>query len=475
MREQETRRLKALGRLGEQRAGPEANQAALVFVAAETDRGGDVSLCDEAFSSENIECAIYKARANKGAPGSDGMTVGELEGWWAEHGADEQRYIRNLHYRPRPVRKVEIPKPNGGMRTLGIPCVKDRMIQQAVLQVIQPIIDATFSEHSYGFRPERSGHQAIGEARRYFGQGCTTVVDIDLKSYFDTVNHDILMPLVEKKGITDAVVLHIIRRSLISGIMEGGVIAQRSQGAPQGGPLSPLLSNTCLDVLDKELERRGHAFVRYADDLNVYAKSPRAAQRVMRSATGFLEGKLRLTVNQEKSEAGDPSKLKLPGFSLGMGAGGAFIKVHPASAKRLKDKVRRITKRNRGISLACMLRELRRALTGWMNYFGIARCDGLCAATDKWIRRRVRQFVWKQWKKVKTRIRRLRALGMAKEQAITYGNTRKGAWHTANTFLKFVLTNSYLAKQGLFSLLTYYTEKWSGKRTAVYRTVRTVV
>jgi group II intron reverse transcriptase/maturase len=455
---------------------PETNQGVLIFPITETDRSDGISLCDEVFSKENIECAIVKVISNKGAPGTDGMTVGELKGWWEKQGEDTERHIRNLHYRPCPVRKVEIPKPNGGIRTLGIPCVKDRMIQQAVLQVIQPIIDATFSEHSFGFRPDRSAHQAIEAARRYFEDGYTTVVDIDLKSYFDTVNHDILMSLVEKKDIADPVIVHIIRRSLISGVMEGGITSQRTEGTPQGGPLSPLLSNIYLDVFDKELERRGHAFVRYADDCNIYVKSHRAGERVMKTATDFLENKLRLTVNQMKSEVGNPSKLKFLGFSLGKGADGAYIRVSPASAKRLKDKIRRITKRNRGISLACMLKELKRALIGWINYFGVAECKRLCATTDGWLRRRIRQIIWKRWKRQRTKVKRLRGFGLDTRKAREWGLTKKSYWRVANSpILKTTLTNSHLEKLGVFSMLTYYTEKCLSKRTAVYRTVRTVV
>jgi group II intron reverse transcriptase/maturase len=477
MREQKTRRLKALGQLGENRVEPEGNREAQPADTAETDRGGDISLCNEVFSKENIEDAIYKVCSNKGAPGVDGMTVSQLQGWWDEHGTDEERYIKNLHYRPAPVRRVEIPKPNGGVRTLGIPTVKDRMIQQAVLQVIQPIIDPLFSEHSFGFRPERSAQQAIEQARRYFDEGYTTVVDIDLKSYFDTVNHDILMNLLERRfNITDVVVLHIIRRSLMAGMMQGGIATARTEGTPQGGPLSPLLSNCYLDVFDRELEARGHAFVRYADDCNIYVRSPRAGERVMGAATKYLEEELRLTVNEQKSEVGSPSKLKFLGFSLGRGADGAFIRVHAASIKRLKDKIRRLTKRNRGISLKRMLFELRRALIGWINYFGIAKCGGLCEATDEWLRRRIRQYIWKQWKRPKARIRNLRALGMDKDKAYQWGYTRKSYWRTSRTpFLHWALNNRYLKGQGLFSLLDYYKQRCLSKRTAVYRTVRTVV
>jgi group II intron reverse transcriptase/maturase len=429
------------------------------------------------FSKENIETAIYKVRSNKGAPGVDGMTTGQLESWWKEHGGDEERFIRSLHYRPLPVRKVEIPKPNGGIRALGIPSVKDRMIQQAVLQVIQPIVDPQFSEHSFGFRPERSAHQAIEQARRYDEDGYTTVVDIDLKSYFDTVNHDILMMMVERRfGITDPIVLHIIRRSLMAGIMEGGITTQRAEGTPQGGPLSPLLSNIYLDVFDRELERRDHAFVRYADDCNIYVRSRRAGERVMLTATDFLEKKLKLVVNTEKSEVGSPSKLKFLGFSLGKDAEGTFIRVHAASVKRLKDKIRRITKRNRGIALARMFRELRQALTGWINYFGIAKCKGLCEATDEWLRSRIRQYHWKQWKRQRTKIRKLKGLGVERKYSFAWGLTKKSYWRIANSpVLKTTLTNEYLKKQGLFSLADHYTEKCLSKRTAVYRTVRTVV
>ncbi|GHT80133.1 group II intron reverse transcriptase/maturase [Actinomycetota bacterium] len=455
---------------------PENNHMVLSAPSGETDSDNGITLCDEVFSKENIECAIYKVKSNKGAPGVDGMTVGELQTYWDEHGADAERYIKNLHYRPRPVRSVEIPKPNGNTRTLGIPCVVDRMIQQAVLQVLTPLIDPTFSEYSFGFRPERSAHMAIEQARQYFEQGYSTVVDIDLKSYFDTVNHDILMRLVEEKGITDKVVLHIIRRSLISGCMDGGIVTQRTKGTPQGGPLSPLLSNIYLDVFDKELESRGHKFVRYADDCNIYTKSHRAGERVMASATTFLEKKLRLTVNPDKSEVGSPSKLKFLGFSLGKGADGAFIRVHAASVKRLKDKIRLLTKRNRGISLVRMLFELKRMLTGWINYYGIAECGGLCAATDGWIRRRIRQYIWKQWKRPPTRVRKLRALGIYERNAREGGNIRKGYWRAANSpTTKWALNNAYLKEQGLLSMLEYYTVKCLSKRTAVYGTVRTVV
>jgi group II intron reverse transcriptase/maturase len=460
----------------EDRVEPEDNCAVFSVLSGETDSDSGISLCDEVFSSENIETAIYKVKSNKGAPGIDGMTVGELQAYWNEHGADEQRFIRNLHYRPKPVRKVDIPKPNGGTRTLGIPCVVDRMIQQAVLQVLTPLIDPTFSEYSFGFRPERSAHQAIEQARQHCEQGFDTVVDIDIKSYFDTVNHDILMRLVEEKGITDKVVLHIIRRSLISGCMDGGIQTQRTEGTPQGGPLSPLLSNIYLDVFDKELESRGHKFVRYADDCNIYTKSLRAGERVIASATRFLDKELRLTVNPDKSEVGSPSKLKFLGFSLGKDADGAFIRVHAVSAKRLKDKIRLLTKRNRGISLARMLAELKRMLTGWINYYGIAKCKGLCVATDEWLRRRIRQYIWKQWKRIRTRIRKLRGLGIGDQQAYEWGCTRKGYWRISKSpILNRTLNNTYLKEQGLFSLLEYYTKKCLSKRTAVYRTVRTVV
>jgi group II intron reverse transcriptase/maturase len=477
MREQKMRRMKALSRLGEDRVEPEGNQGALGANFAETKRDGGTNLCDEVFSKENIEQAIYKVCSNRGAPGVDGMTTSQLPKWWEEHGSDEERFIRNLHYRPQPVYKVEIPKPNGGTRTLGIPTVKDRMIQQAVLQVIQPIIDPLFSEHSFGFRPERSAHQAIEQARRYYEDGYTTVADIDLKSYFDTVNHDILMNLVEHRfKVTDPVVLHIIRRSIMAGVMEGGITSQHTKGTPQGGPISPLLSNIYLDLFDRELERRGHAFVRYADDCNIYVRSRRAGERVMATATTFLEEKLRLVVNTEKSEVGSPSKLKFLGFSLGKDAEGTFVRVHAASAKRLKDKIRRITRRNRGIALTRMFYELKQALTGWINYFGIAKCKGLCEATDEWLRSRIRQYIWKQWKRQRTKIRKLKGFGVEKRYAFAWGLTKKSYWRIANSpVLKTTLTNEYLRAQGLLSLLEHYTEKCLSKRTAVYRSVRTVV
>lgn len=469
MREQEMRRRKALGLLEEDRVEPEGNPEEFRAASAETDKGSNDSLCDEVFSKENIERAIYLVCKNKGAPGIDGMRTDELEMWWKANGEAEERCIRNLHYRPQPVRSVNIPKPNGGIRKLGIPCVKDRMIQQAILQVIQPIIDPTFSERSFGFRPGRSAHQAIECARKHYEEGCKTVVDIDLKSYFDTVNHDILMRLIEQdKGITDKAVLHIIRRSLIAGCMEGGLVTQRTAGTPQGGPLSPLLSNIYLDVFDKELERRNLAFVRYADDVNIYVKSRRAGERVMESSTKFLETKLRLTVNPEKSEVGSPSKLRFLGFSLGADGSGVYIRVHSSSVKRLKDKIRAITKRNRGISLMRMLAELKRSLMGWINYYGIAKCKGLCEDTDEWIRRRIRQFIWKQWKRQRTKIRRLRSLDVERWQAFAWGLTKKGYWRIAGSVvLQSTLDNKYLEEQGLFSMLDYYIKRRDDKRTAL--------
>lgn len=476
MREQEMRRRKALGLMGEDRVEPEGNPRLFGTHVAETDRHNSMSLCDEVFSKENIERAMYLVQKNKGAPGIDGMSVYELEVWWKENGEDKERSIRALHYRPKPVRSVDIPKPNGGTRRLGIPCVSDRMIQQAVLQVIQPLLDPTFSECSFGFRPNRSAHMAIECAKRYYDEGYTTVVDIDLKSYFDTVNHDILMRLLEEKGIKDKIVLHIIRRSLIAGIMDGGVVSQRSEGTPQGGPISPLLSNIYLDVFDKELERRGLSFVRYADDVNIYVKSRRAGYRVMESSAKFLEAKLKLTVNPEKSEVGSPTKLKFFGFSLGKDASGAFIRVHAASVKRLKDKIRRITKRNRGISLARMLYELKLALTGWINYYGIAKCKGLCEGTDEWMRTRIRQYIWKQWKRQRTKISRLQRFNVERNQAFMWGLTKKSYWRIANSpVLKTTLTNKYLKEQGMFSMLEYYIKKCVDKRSAVYRSVRTVL
>ena len=468
MREQKARRLKALGRLEDDRVEPEISPETFGVATAETDRYDSISLIDEVFEPMNIERAIYLVQKNKGAPGIDGMSVYELEDWWKEHGEDEERFIRNLHYRPKPVRKVEIPKPNGGTRELGIPCVVDRMVQQALLQVITPIIDPTFSEHSFGFRPGRSAHQAIERARKYYESGYKIVVDIDIMSYFNTVNHDILMRLVEEKGISDKVVLHIIRRSLIAGVMEGGIVSQRATGTPQGGPLSPLLSNIYLDVLDKELEARGHAFVRYADDMNIYVKSRRAGERTMESTRKFLETKLKLTVNPDKSEVGSPSKLKFLGFSLGTDASGVFVRVHPASVKRLKDKIRKITKRNRGISPMRMFSELRRSLTGWINYYGIAKCKGLCEATDEWLRSRIRQYIWKQWKRQRTKIRKLRGFGVEVRQSFEWGLTKKGYWRIANSpVLKTTMTNKYLKEEGLFSMLEYYLKKCEGKRTAL--------
>jgi group II intron reverse transcriptase/maturase len=428
--------------------------------ASESRRGGgkgDTSrLLERILDRDNLNQAYLRVRRNKGSHGVDGMEVDELLPFLKQHGETIRQSILEGTYRPSPVRRVEIPKPGGGVRQLGIPTVLDRMIQQAIAQVLTPIFDIGFSESSYGFRPGRSAKQAVIAAKSYIEQGYTWVVDIDLEKYFDTVNHDKLMALVARK-IKDKRVLKLIRMYLNSGVMIGGVVAETYRGCPQGGPLSPLLSNIMLDELDKELEKRGHHFCRYADDCNIYVKSRKAAERVMESITNFLENKLKLKVNRDKSAIDRPWRRKFLGFSFYTHKSGIGIRVHPKAVKRFKDKVREITSRSNGRSMDYRIEKLRQLITGWVNYFGIADMKELARDLDKWIRRRIRMCFWKQWKKIKTKHDNLVKLGMKDNEAWKFANTRKGYWRISNSqILNKTLTKEYLEKLGLASLAQRY-------------------
>jgi group II intron reverse transcriptase/maturase len=343
---------------------------------------------------------------------------------------------------------VEIPKSDGGVRLLGIPTVVDRMLQQAIAQILTPIFDPEFSDSSFGFRPGRSAHQAIKRAQGYMNEGYDWVVDIDLAKYFDTVNHDKLMALVARK-VKDKRVLKLVREYLKAGVMINGVVIDTEDGCPQGGPLSPLLSNIMLDEMDKELEKRGHKFCRYADDCNIYVRSRKAAERTMRSVTKFLEGPLKLKVNREKSAVDRPWKRKFLGFSFYHGKGGIRIRVHQKSIKRVKEKIRYITSRSNGMSIEYRLLRLRQLIKGWVNYFRIADMKTLAQSLDEWTRRRIRMCIWKQWKKVRTRFQNLMKLGMDRQKAWEFANTRKGYWRTSNSpILARTITNERLKKRG---------------------------
>lgn len=409
-------------------------------------------LLEEILDSENMNLAYKRVKANKGSHGVDGMKVDELLPYLIKHGKEIKQSILEGKYTPQPVRRVEIPKPDGGVRLLGIPTVLDRMIQQAIAQVLNRIFDPSFSKSSYGFRPGKGAHQAIMAAREHIKQGNNWVVDIDLEKFFDRVNHDKLMSLVARK-VRDKRVLKLIRKYLESGIMLNGVKVKNEEGTPQGGPLSPLLANIMLDELDKELERRGHKFCRYADDCNIYVKSKKAGQRVMESVTRYIEQELKLKVNKNKSAVDRPSKRKFLGFSFYIKGGEVRNFIHKKPIERFKDKVRAITSRSNGRSMEWRKEKLNQLITGWVNYFKIADMKNTARELDGWIRRRLRMCYWKQWKKIKTKHDNLVRLGINDVKAWEYANTRKGYWRISNSqILATSITNEYLEKEGFLSL-----------------------
>ena len=414
------------------------------------------NLLERILDRDNLNRAYKRVKANRGAPGVDGMTVDELLPYLKAQGEAIRQAVCQGHYRPAPVRRVEIDKLGGGTRELGIPTVTDRMLQQAIVQVLSPLFEAGFSEHSYGFRPKRDAKQAVRAAQAYISNGYKWVVDIDLARYFDTVNHDKLMALVARK-VCDKRVLTLIRAYLASGVMLSGVVVDAEEGVPQGGPLSPLLSNVMLDCLDKELEKRGHKFCRYADDCNIYVKSKRAAERVMESISAFLEEGLKLVVNREKSAVDRPWRRKFLGFSFYHRKGGVGVRVHAKAIARFKSEVRDILSRSNGRSTEQKLARLTNKIVGWVNYFAIADMKNIAAALDEWIRRRLRMCIWKGWRKVRTRIKNLAKLGLDRRLAWMFANTRKGYWRVSGSpILQRSLTNEYLSKLGFVSLSKRY-------------------
>src|SRR6202451_3891078 len=340
---------------------------------------------------ENLKAALQRVKANKGSPGIDGMTVGGIKDYLKQHWPAIREQLLNGTYEPKPVRRVEIPKPDGGVRKLGIPTVLDRFIQQAVMQVLQRRWDRTFSEHSYGFRPGRSAHQAVDEAQRYIAEGCRWVVDLDLEKFFDRVNHDRLMAKIAER-VRDKRMLKLIRVFLQAGVMEGGLVNPVDEGTPQGGPLSPLLSNIVLDEFDRELERRGLRFARYADDSNIYVRSRRAGERVMDSITRFITEKLKLKVNEQKSAVARPWERKFLGFSFTWGKE-PKRRIAPKTVLRFKEKVRKLTCRTRGVSIERIAEELTRYLRGWLGYFGKCQTPSVLQGLEEWTRRRLRSVI----------------------------------------------------------------------------------
>lgn len=415
-----------------------------------------IDLMEKIVASANMHRALRRVQRNKGAAGVDGMTVDDLSSYLIVHWPTIKDHLLNGRYQPQPVNRVDIPKPGGGVRTLGIPTVTDRLIQQAVLQILEPLYDPTFSPSSYGFRPGKSAHQALTAARQHVADGYEMVVDMDLEKFFDRVNHDKLMALLTQR-IGDKSVLKLIRRFLQAGMQSHGVVIERHEGTPQGGPLSPLLSNILLNELDVELTRRGHRFCRYADDCNIYVQSLRAGTRVMTSLTRWLERHLHLQVNVAKSGVAPCQDRKFLGMRFVHWKGRAIIAIAPVSVQRLKDTVRRITKRNRGISLQRLLDELNTATMGWVQYFHLAALQGYFQSLDGWIRRRIRCFVWKQWKTWKNRVKHLLAAGVGPWLAYGVASGKHGLWKVAGCpAMTRALPNAKLAHLGLKSLLERY-------------------
>ena len=412
------------------------------------ERLGSSDLMEKVCERQNLRAALKRVRQNAGRPGIDGMTVEELPDHLRVHWPHLREELLAGHYQPQPVRRVAIPKPGGGERELGIPTVLDRFIQQALLQVLQPLFDPTFSEASYGFRPGRSAHDAVRRAQAYVQEGRSFVVDIDLEKFFDRVNHDILMGRLAKR-IVDRHVLRLIRRYLNAGILAQGVVIERDEGTPQGGPLSPLLANVLLDEVDKELERRGHAFVRYADDLNVYVRTQRSGERVM-SSLRKLFGKLKLRVNETKSKVRRTTASKFLGFSLWVAAGHMIRRrVAPEATKRLKERVRELTRRNAGRSLAQMCKPLRTYLKGWKAYFRLADTPRAFADIDGWVRHRLRAVQLKHWKRGKVIHRELIARGTPSDTARRVAANSRRWWHNSAMALNKALPNSFFDQLGV--------------------------
>ncbi len=432
-------------------AGARGTEVRMARAESERPAAGRGPSMEAVVEPGNLRRALARVRRNKGAPGLDGMTVGELGAYLKDHWPETKSRLLDGTYEPQPVRRVEIPKASGGVRPLGVPTVLDRFIQQAVMQVLQGDWDGSFSDASYGFRPGRSAHQAVERAQEHIGAGFAIVVDLDLEKFFDRVNHDILMGLVAKR-VADKRLLRLIRGFLTAGVLDGGLVGPTTKGVPQGGPLSPLLSNLMLDVLDKELEKRGHRFVRYADDCNIYVRSQRAGERVMASVTRFLGRRLRLRVNAAKSAVDRPAARAFLGFSF---TGGPTLKrrIAPTALIRFKARVREMTRRTRRVSLARIVAELSRYLLGWRGYFGFCETPSVLLRLERWVRRRLRSFVWRQWKRGRTRFAALRRLGINRHLAAKTAGSAHGPWRLSNSpALSYALPNAFFDRLGLASL-----------------------
>ena len=416
------------------------------------ERDGASGLLEAILDRDNLNRAYKRVKGNRGAAGIDGMTVEEALPWLKERREELLRSIRDGSYMPGPVRRKEIPKPDGGVRKLGIPTVVDRVIQQAIAQKLQNIWEPLFSDSSYGYRPKRSAQQAIQKGYRY-------AVSVDLSKYFDTLNHELLMTLLHRQ-IQDMRVLRLIKKYLKSGVMENGVVCKTKEGSPQGGPLSPLLANIYLNEFDWEMHSRGVKLVRYADDIVIFAKSKRAAERLLESCRRYLEGKLKLKMNTEKSKVTSifaQKNFKFLGFCLSKNGSGIYIRAHRKSLNKAKEKLKLLTKRNRGRNVRRVMQEVKVFIRGWIGYFRVADMKRTLMSWDEWLRRRFRMYIWKQWKKPKTKVANLRKLGIPADKAYQWGNSRLGYWRIAGSpVLKRSITNKRLAATGYFSILDYY-------------------
>lgn len=447
---------------GESGTGSGAYEEQQALTAFAQQRALTQNLMEQIASSSNLNQAYKRVKANKGAPGVDGMTVRDLHRWIADNRDALAEQLLRGTYRPQPVKGVQTPKPGGGMRQLGIPTVVDRLVQQAILQVLQPIFDPSFSDSSFGFRPGRNAHGAVARAREYVSEGHDIVADLDLEKFFDRVNHDVLMSRLARR-IGDRRLLRIIRRFLQAGMMQQGLDVIRYEGTPQGSPLSPLLANILLDDLDKELERRGHRFVRYADDCNIYVRSLRAGERVMASVTRFLEKRLRLKVNGEKSAVAPVKERSFLSYRLWPGG---FVSIAPRSLERAKDRLRQMTRRNRGLPLERIINEVNTFLSGWVTYFRMARCREHLLKLDQWLRRRLRCYRIKQCKRIFTLVTFLRQQGIDKERSWWGAMSHQGWWRASmRPTVREALSKQWFKEQGLLSA----TERYSALQSSENR------
>lgn len=425
----------------------------------ETAEADGAGLLERILDRENLNRAYKRVRANKGAPGIDGMTVEDALGWLRVHREELLESILSGKYKPQPVRRKEIPKPDGGVRKLGIPTVVDRIIQQAIAQQLTPIFEPLFSENSFGYRPGKSAQMAIMRVKEYAEQGYRHAVQIDLSKYFDTLNHELLMNMVREQ-VHDKRVTELIKRYLKSGVMENGLLVKTEEGSPQGGPLSPLLANIYLNKFDQEMGRRGVPVIRYADDIVVLAKSERAAKRLLETSRKYLEEKLKLKMNKEKSRVVSVVAIrnfKFLGFALGRGKNGYYIRAHADSLRKAKAKLRELTSRSQGRNTRVVMQNVKVYISGWLNYFGIAKMKNTMIDWNGWLRRRLRMYIWKQWKNPKTRVENLKKLGMPDGEAYRKGNTRKGYWAVAGSkILSLTITNERLEQAGYFNILNRY-------------------